>query len=216
MHLNFYWIYKGNWLLKMNIISDVHLRVILSGPYFMTTEHTWHYSSRIFSVVLQKCKSITLRFHDSWLLFWRNFHRAQMIQNWVQMKGTDANVSCTKFEWIWKTWVFIWYLASRFGFMIAWLLFWRNFHRAQMIQNWVQMKGTDANVSCTKFERIWKTWVFKRFLASRFAFMIVWLLILTNFSSSPNDPKLDSNERYWCKCKLVWVDLDLTFETKIF
>ena len=100
-----------------------------------------------------------------------------MIQNWIQMKGTDANISCTKFEWIWKTWVFIWYLASRFRFTIAWLLFWRNFHRAQMIQNWVQMKGTDANVSCTKFERIWKTWVFKRFIASRFTFMIVWLQI---------------------------------------
>ena len=38
--------------------------------------------------------------------------------------------------------------------------------------------------------------------------------ILMNFSSSPNDPKLGSNERYWCKCKLyqVWVDLeDLSF-----
>ena len=35
------------------------------------------------------------------------------------MKGTDPNVSCTKFEWIWKTWVFKRFLASRFGFIIA-------------------------------------------------------------------------------------------------
>ena len=48
-------------------------------------------------------------------------------------------------------------------------------------------------------------------------FLFVWLLcILTNFSSSSSDSKLGSNERYWSKCKLyqVWVDLeDLSFQT---
>ena len=75
------------------------------------------------------------------------------------------------------------YLASRFGLVIAWLLFSWNSHRAQMIQNWVQMKGTDPNVSCTKFEWIWKTWVFKHYLASRFGLVIAWLLFSWNFQT---------------------------------
>ena len=68
-------------------------------------------------------------------VFWRIFHQTPMIQNWVQMKGTDANVSCTKFEWIWKTWLFKLYLALRFGFMIGWLL---NLDEKFMDPKWIK------------------------------------------------------------------------------
>ena len=46
---------------------------------------------------------------------------------------------------------------------------------------------------------------------------ILWPVcwFLTKISSSTNDPEMDSNERYWCKCNLyqVWVNTEeLTFQ----
>ena len=87
-------------------------------------------------------------------------------------------------------------IRSSYGFLFAWLLFWWKFHRARMIQNWIQMKGTDANISCTKFEWIWKTWPLNRCWASFFSVMIAWLLF-EEFFSKPEWSKI------WFKLKVL-------------
>ena len=106
--------------------------------------------------------SITLQFHD------------RLASNLTKFSSSpnDPKLGSNERYWckckLYQVWVdledlsFQTLIRSSFEFSSAWLLFWRIFHGAQMIQKWVQMKGTDANVSCTKFEWIWKTWVFKR------------------------------------------------------
>ena len=103
--------------------------------------------------------SITLRFHD----------RLASILMKFSSSPNDPKLGSNERYWckckLYQVWVdledlsFQTLIRSSFEFSIAWLLFWQIFHRAQMIQKWVQMKGTDANVSCTKCEWIWKTWV---------------------------------------------------------